>query len=101
MPRNKLLPALTSTFKDWLKDQKRTSWLYCPICKHDLNGDNNSFLHEKDNHWFYKCSNCGCKSKWSLSFLTPICIAWQRVNGSMKPKEFSLDSAPNQETTKQ
>lgn len=86
----KLISRLVAAFKEWSKDRSRTSWLYCPVCKHDLNGDDKSFLRESDGHWYYKCANCGCKSKWSLLYLAPVCIAWQRVNGSMRSKDFSF-----------
>jgi hypothetical protein len=93
MGRYKLLPALVTTVKDWRANNKRYSWLYCPLCKHDLNGDNESFLKEDKDYWYYKCSNCGCKSKWLLDML-PIVVAYQRIEGSMRPQDFKLK--PNQ-----
>lgn len=93
----KLFSHLLKAYSEWRKDRNRTSWLYCPVCKHDLNGDDKSFLREKDNHWFYKCANCGCKSKWGLLYLMPVCVAWQRVNGAMRSKDFKLEEQPVKE----
>lgn len=45
----------------WKKNRNRYSWLWCPVCRHDLNGDNDSFVKESKNRmfWYYKCANCG------------------------------------------
>lgn len=53
---------------------KRTSWLYCPHCRHDLNGDNDSFIGEAAQHWFYLCAQCGVGSKFSLHFPVPVYV---------------------------
>ncbi len=66
MSRYKLLPALLETYRKWKVNNKRTSWLYCPICNFDINGSGNSLIKEKDNYWYFKCTNCGGESKQSL-----------------------------------
>lgn len=61
--------------KKWWRDRNRTSWLYCHQCRHDLNGDNQSFLMELDNRWHYKCAHCGAFSVFSLDYPVPVRVA--------------------------
>lgn len=86
MSRYKLLPALVKTVKKWQRNNKRYSWLYCPACKHDLNGDNESYQFQRltnvngqdECFWFYKCANCSCESQWLLDvFPMPVIYARQ------------------------
>lgn len=78
---------LKQGYQLWKNNQDRTSWLWCPICNHDLNGDNESFKGESKDHmfWNYKCANCGCKSKFGLWFPMPVIHSHQKFN---KKQEF-------------
>lgn len=90
MSKPKLIAEIKNVTLNWWKQRKRSSWLYCPVCHHDLNGDEKSFLEEKNDHWYYKCARCGCKSKWSLAFLLPVVVEYQRFQSKMRPADFSL-----------
>ena len=60
----------------WFKVRKarRSSWLYCYVCHHDLNGDDKSFLCEFNNMWHYRCANCGQQSAFSLDYPIPVLV---------------------------
>lgn len=84
MSRHKLIPALIKTFKYWRAENKRDNWIYCPLCKHDLNGDNKSFIKDDGKYWWYKCSKCGCKSKWYFHMM-PYPVATQKLTSKLHP----------------
>lgn len=84
------MSRLTTDFKKVIKlhwrDRNRKSWLYCPACHHDLNGDKESFMFERltningqdESFWFFTCANCGCQSQWLLdAFPMPVVYARQ------------------------
>lgn len=48
----------------------RSSFIYCPKCNADLI-ENNSFIEDTD-FVYYKCTNCGTKSKWDFDAPCPI-----------------------------
>lgn len=49
----------------------RTSWVYCPNCRRDLNGDNESFV--EDNRLVrYTCATCGFNSEWDFGAPVPL-----------------------------
>lgn len=56
----------------WWRDRHRTSWLSCYVCRHDLNGDDDSFIDEVNNEWRYRCANCGVVSTFSLDGPIPM-----------------------------
>lgn len=80
-----LLYYLKYAFYLWNKNKNRYSWLFCPICSHDLNGDNESFIREsKDRmYWYFKCANCGCKSKWHLYGPVPLPDSHQKLTNKL------------------
>jgi hypothetical protein len=59
----------------WWRERNRTSWLYCYRCRHDLNGDNQSFIMEVGDRWNYKCANCGAFSTFRLDYPVPVRVA--------------------------
>ena len=85
-PHDSLIKYLMYGYKLWKKQQNRYSWLWCPICSHDLNGDGDSFKGESKDHmfWNYKCANCGCNSKFGLWFPMPIIYSHQKFNKKME-----------------
>lgn len=74
MARHKLLPALFESYRHWKRENKRYSWLYCPLCHYDLNGDEDSFVKEDDDkmRWHFKCPQCSCTSTWHLYGMVPM-----------------------------
>lgn len=44
------------------KPVQRTCWVWCPVCKHDLNGDDESFVSDDENGVHYRCASCGFRS---------------------------------------
>jgi hypothetical protein len=79
--RKSLIKTLIEAYKTWKKEQSRYSWLFCPLCNHDLNGDDKSFVRESKNHmfWHYKCDRCGSKSKWHLYGPVPLPTSYQKL----------------------
>lgn len=51
---------------------KRTSWAYCPGCRRDLNGDNESFVDDCGTTVRYICATCGFDSKWDFNAPVPL-----------------------------
>ncbi len=63
----------------WLYPDKpvptRTSWVYCPQCRHDLNGDDKSFVSDHDGRVTYRCASCGHVSLFDFArYPVPVCI---------------------------
>lgn len=81
-----LIKWLKYAFYRWNKNKNRYSWLWCPVCDYDLNGDNDSFLKESKDlmYWFYKCKRCGCKSKWHLFTMMPMVDKHQKFKKNKK-----------------
>ena len=52
--------------------QGQRTFIYCPKCDNELISSN-SFVKDTD-FVYYKCINCGAKSKWDFDFLTPILV---------------------------
>ncbi len=53
----------------------RTSYVYCPRCRHDLNGDDESFVLEVDGIVTYRCANCTHNSQFDFChYPVPVCI---------------------------
>ncbi|UAW08309.1 hypothetical protein SEA_WHITNEY_62 [Gordonia phage Whitney] len=59
----------------WRRPPKRTNWITCPRCGHDLNGDDYSFIREEGAEWLYKCAGCAHLSRFSLAYPIPVLIA--------------------------
>lgn len=78
MSKNSLSRELIKAFRHRKSERGRRSWLYCPLCHHDMNGDNESFIKDDGKFWWYKCDNCGCESKWYFHML-PYPIAYQQL----------------------
>jgi hypothetical protein len=66
-----LLPMLVI---HWVVRPKRTCWIYCPECHHDLNGDSESYQFEWNASSCYLCANCGQRSAFDLEPPVPIHI---------------------------
>lgn len=61
--------------KFWKRKPKRTSWIWCPQCRHDLNGDDRSFTgYDTDGLAQYKCAACGFRSVFLLDAPVPIWV---------------------------
>lgn len=58
----------------WWRDRGRASWIWCPNCRHDLNGDGYSFASHGmgQDLAYYTCATCGFKSKFDLEPPAPI-----------------------------
>jgi len=55
--------------------QRRTSWAYCPECRHDLNGDDKSFQgYDEAGLVVYECSRCTHVSRWDFDPPAPILV---------------------------
>lgn len=50
----------------------RTSWIYCPHCRRDLNGDNDSFVDDMGSQVRYTCATCKTNSEFDLD--APVAI---------------------------
>lgn len=50
----------------------RTSWIYCPRCRRDLNGDNVSWVDNCGGMERYTCATCGFNSEFDLDAPAPI-----------------------------
>jgi transposase-like protein len=50
----------------------RTSWAYCPKCRRDLNGDNDSFVDDMGSYVRYTCATCGFNSQWDFDTPVPV-----------------------------
>jgi hypothetical protein len=57
-----------------VRDHNRTCWIYCPGCHRDLNGDNESFVEERDGLARYECATCGRLSSFLLDAPVPVYI---------------------------
>lgn len=51
---------------------KRSSWVYCPNCRRDLNGDNESFVDDMGGLVRYTCTSCKANSEWLFDAPVPI-----------------------------
>lgn len=51
---------------------KRTCWVFCPQCRHDLNGDDKSFVIELGSMVTYRCASCGHISRFFFDAPVPI-----------------------------
>jgi len=62
--------------RKWWRDRGGTSWIYCPKCHHDLNGDGYSFAqHGMGDHLaYYRCATCGLQSKFDLDAPVPLYV---------------------------
>ena len=75
-----LLPTLLAAgFFHWLskRDRKptRTSWVWCPRCRHDMNGDNESFIQDVEGIVLYRCAGCGHESTFDFAhYPVPVCV---------------------------
>lgn len=61
-------------YKKWkdIKHKKdRTSWVWCPICGRDLNGDSESFVSDEE-FVTYQCATCASISIWDFDAPAPI-----------------------------
>lgn len=55
----------------------RTSWIHCPQCRRDLNGDNESFVDDMGSEVRYTCATCNTNSLFELDAPVPIYLgAW-------------------------
>jgi len=52
----------------------RTSWIYCPVCRHDLNGDNESFVSMPDEVATFSCAACSHVSRWLMAAPVPLLL---------------------------
>lgn len=50
----------------------RSSWAYCPQCRRDLNGDNDSFIDDIGSYVRYTCASCGFNSQWDFDAPAPV-----------------------------
>lgn len=63
--------------RGWFRRSKRTSWVYCPNCHRDLNGDNDSYVSDRL-YVRYTCAGCGVRSEWDFDAPVPIHLgAWR------------------------
>lgn len=51
----------------------RTCWVWCPICKRDLNGDSKSFVSDEE-VVTYQCATCASISTWDFDTPAPVCL---------------------------
>jgi hypothetical protein len=51
----------------------RTAIAWCPRCRRDLNGDDESFAGDRD-VIHYRCATCGCLSWWDFDAPCPILL---------------------------
>jgi len=51
----------------------RTAIAWCPRCRRDLNGDDESFAGDKE-VVHYRCATCGCLSWWDFEAECPILL---------------------------
>lgn len=54
-----------------LRKANRTSWIWCPQCRRDLNGDDASLVSDADTVR-YTCATCGFNSEFLLDAPVPI-----------------------------
>lgn len=53
---------------------RRTSWVWCPRCRRDLNGDDASFQRDDNGVVEYVCATCGHRSKWLFDAPVPVLL---------------------------
>ena len=65
---------------EWLRrrrfEKTRTSWVYCPSCREDLNGLNaeDHFVSDDARGVTYVCRACGTESLWQFDTPCPLLI---------------------------
>ena len=66
----------------WQTRNQKT-FCYCPICRNELCSTNSYLFYrlcEEGGFEFYKCSRCGCQSKWNFDIApAPILIENQKL----------------------
>lgn len=50
----------------------RTCWVYCPRCRRDLNGDNDSWVAYVNRMERYRCASCGFRSEFDFDPPAPV-----------------------------
>lgn len=73
-----LIAQLLDGLRRWWRDRGRTSWCYCPGCRHDLNGDDASFVQDLEGFVLYKCASCGSTSQWDFTAPAPLLLDFVR-----------------------
>lgn len=53
---------------------RRPSWVWCPSCRRDLNGDALSFQTDDGDVAVYGCFTCGLVTEWLFSAPVPILL---------------------------
>jgi len=60
---------------------RRTTWVYCPTCRRDLNGDDESYIDSSgdwDQFEQYLCASCGFRSEFDFDAPVPLYLGeWQ------------------------
>lgn len=57
----------------WFRRPSRSCWVWCPFCRHDLNGDEASFISEtEEGVVLYRCAGCGRESRFDFNPPVPV-----------------------------
>jgi hypothetical protein len=53
---------------------QRSCWVWCPACRRDLNGDNESFVSDDERGVRYRCASCGLRTAFDFDLPAPVRI---------------------------